>query len=120
MTPERWKKLDALFHEALELQGEARAAHLAKVCGDDAQLRAEVEKLIAAHERESSFIDSPIFAEAAALSDDGDESPVGRRWLSFKPRGPALFRTPVGCESDGGLEKATIDSAHSKNTSAKG
>src|SRR5262245_15936936 len=32
MTPERWKKLDLLFHEALELQGEARAFHLAKVC----------------------------------------------------------------------------------------
>ena len=79
MTPERWKKLDALFHAALELEGEARAAHLAKVCGDDEQLRAEAERLIAAHERESSFIDSPIFAEAAALTDDGDESPVGRR-----------------------------------------
>jgi serine/threonine-protein kinase len=79
MTPERWKKLDALFHEALELQGEARAAHLAKVCGGDEQLRVEVEKLLAAHERESSFIDSPILAEAAAIKNDGDESPVGRR-----------------------------------------
>ncbi|MGH9843603.1 MAG: protein kinase domain-containing protein [Blastocatellia bacterium] len=78
MTPERWKKLDALFHEALALQGEARAAHLAKVCGGDGQLRAEAEKLIAAHERESSFIDSPIFAETAGLTDDRIESPVGR------------------------------------------
>src|SRR5262245_20769994 len=34
-TPERWKKLDALFHSALELKGEARAAHLANVYGDD-------------------------------------------------------------------------------------
>jgi serine/threonine protein kinase/Tol biopolymer transport system component len=79
MNPERWKKLDALFHEALELQGEARAAHLAKVCGDDEQLRTEAERLIAAHERESSFIDSPILAEAAELSvDDRRESLVGR------------------------------------------
>jgi len=84
MNPERWKKLDALFHEALELQGEARAAHLAKVCGDDAQLRTEAEKLLAAHERESSFIDSPILAEAAALTDDGNESPVGRSIGHYK------------------------------------
>ncbi len=84
MTPERWKKLDVLFHEALELQEEARAAHLAKVCGGDEQLRAEAERLIAAHERESSFIDSPILAEAAALTDDGDESPVGRRIGHYK------------------------------------
>jgi TolB-like protein/predicted Ser/Thr protein kinase len=78
MTPERWKKLEALFHEALELQGEARAAHLAKVCGSDEQLRAEVEPLLAAHERESSFLDSPILEQAAALTaDDRHESPVG-------------------------------------------
>src|SRR5262247_4014288 len=80
MRPEQWKKLDVLFHEALELEKEAREAHLAKVCGDDGQLREEAERLIAAHEREGSFIDSPIFAEPEGLTgDDGNESPVGRR-----------------------------------------
>ena len=80
MTPERWKKLDALFHEALELEKEARAVHLAKVCRDDEQLREEAERLIAAHEREGSFIDSPIYVEAAEQKDDGrKKSPVGRR-----------------------------------------
>src|SRR5262245_41677528 len=80
MTPERWKKLDALFHEALGLHGEARATHLAKVCGDDEQLREEAERLIAAHERAGSFIDSPIFAGTEGLTNDEDnESQVGRR-----------------------------------------
>jgi eukaryotic-like serine/threonine-protein kinase len=80
MTSERWKRLDALFHEALELQGEARAAFLAEACGGDEQLRKEAERLIAAHERESSFIDSPLFAETAELPvDDRNESLVGRR-----------------------------------------
>src|SRR6266542_4202699 len=54
----------------LELEKEARAAHLAKVCGDDGQLREEAERLIAAHEREGSFIDSPIFAEPEGLTDN--------------------------------------------------
>src|SRR5215510_8969514 len=80
VTPEQWKKLDALFHEALELEKEARAAHLANVCGDDVQLREEAERLLAAHEREGSFIDSPIFAETTGpTADDLDQSPVGRR-----------------------------------------
>jgi serine/threonine-protein kinase len=80
MTPEQWKKLDALFHEALELEKEARAAHLAKVCGVDGQLREEAERLLAAHEREGDFIDSPIFAETTApTADDLNQSPVGRR-----------------------------------------
>lgn len=51
MTPGRWKKLDALSREARELRGGARAAHLAEACGDDEQLRAEAERLLAAHER---------------------------------------------------------------------
>jgi serine/threonine-protein kinase len=91
MTPERWKKLEALFHEAIELQGKARAAHLAKVCGDDEQLRAEVERLLAAHERESSFLDSPISEQATALTDDGHIEPLVGRCL-----GPYQVRSLLG------------------------
>src|SRR5262245_42233202 len=78
MTPERWKKLEALFHEALTLQGEARETHLAEVCRDDRQMREEVERLLAAHEREATFIDSPVFAETERLTRDG-RAPLGRR-----------------------------------------
>src|SRR5262245_57275714 len=78
MTPERWNNLDALFHEALELEGEARAIHLARVCGDDKKLLEEVERLLAAHDREGSFIDSPIFAESGEFP-DRDDSPIGGR-----------------------------------------
>jgi serine/threonine protein kinase/TolB-like protein len=84
MTSEQWKKLNALFQEAVELQGEARAAHLARVCGDDGQLRREAEQLLAAHEREGSFLDSPIFAEAAAIADDDDDLLVGRSIGPYK------------------------------------
>ncbi|HKQ92122.1 MAG TPA: protein kinase, partial [Blastocatellia bacterium] len=80
MTPERWKKLGAMFHEAAELQGEARASFLAKACGDDEQLRVEVERLLSAHEREGSFMDSPIFEEEEGLmNNDRNQPPVGRR-----------------------------------------
>jgi eukaryotic-like serine/threonine-protein kinase len=79
MTPERWKKLDSMFHEALEVEEGARAAFLARACGGDEQLREDAERLIAAHERESSFLDSPIFAQGSGLTDDDrSESPVGR------------------------------------------
>jgi serine/threonine protein kinase len=85
MKPEHWKKLESLFHEALQLEGEARAAFLAEACGGDEQLRAEAEQLIAAHERESSFLDSPIFAEAVELTrDDRDESLPGRSIGPYK------------------------------------
>src|SRR5262245_5110441 len=80
MTPERWKKLEDLFNEALELQGEARSAHLAQGCGDDGRLRDEAERLIAAHEMEGDFIDSPILAGPAGLIGASRvETPIGRR-----------------------------------------
>ncbi len=51
MKPERWQKLDRLFHSALERQPEERAAFLDEACAGDQQLRREVEALIAANER---------------------------------------------------------------------
>jgi TolB-like protein/Tfp pilus assembly protein PilF len=85
MTPERWNKLEAVFHEALELQGEARAAFLAKVCGSDKQLREEAERLIAAHEKEGSFMDSPIVEKTAEQADhDRFESPLGHNIGPYK------------------------------------
>ncbi len=80
MTTDRWKKLDSMFHAAVELQGEARTTFLERVCGEDEQLRQEAERLIAAHERDGSFIDSPIFAEIEELMNDGsNEHQIGDR-----------------------------------------
>jgi eukaryotic-like serine/threonine-protein kinase len=85
MTPEQWGKLDALFHEARALQGEARAALLDEACGSDEQLRAQAERLLAAHEQEGSFIDSPILADTAKLTGgEGNESLVGCRVGRYK------------------------------------
>jgi serine/threonine protein kinase/Tol biopolymer transport system component len=85
VTPERWKKLEVLFHEALGLEGKARAAYLAQACGSDERLREEVERLLAAHDRESSFIDSPILAETAGLTNaDRHESLIGRQIGPYK------------------------------------
>ncbi|MGE0593886.1 MAG: protein kinase [Vicinamibacterales bacterium] len=47
MTPERWRRVEELYHSSLSLPGPARAAHLAQACEGDAALRAEVESLLA-------------------------------------------------------------------------
>jgi tetratricopeptide (TPR) repeat protein/tRNA A-37 threonylcarbamoyl transferase component Bud32 len=47
MTPERWRRVEAILAAAIELDGDARSAYLANECGDDAELRAEVESLLA-------------------------------------------------------------------------
>src|SRR5262249_43175585 len=77
MTPERWKQVDQLLQEALEREPAERAAFLDQACGDDHELRREVESLIGFHERAETFIETPP-AEMAADLLAAKESRVGQ------------------------------------------
>jgi serine/threonine protein kinase len=69
LNPERWQQISRIFNSALSLDGEARAAYVAGQCGSDESLRAEVEKLIASHQRasEEDFIGGHAAEHAAEL-----------------------------------------------------
>ena len=47
MTPEQFKRVEALFHRAKALAPDEQRALLQAACGEDAEVRAEVEKLLA-------------------------------------------------------------------------
>lgn len=47
MSPERWRRIDAVFLEAARLNAEERRAYLDEACGGDRELRFEVESLLA-------------------------------------------------------------------------
>jgi eukaryotic-like serine/threonine-protein kinase len=75
MNPERWQRLEDLFHAILELPSEARVAALSDACGDDLELRSEVERLLRSHAQASSFvIDAAAGVEriAATMIPEGD------------------------------------------------
>src|SRR4030095_14383101 len=74
MTPERWQRVNELFHCALERQPAQRAAFLDQACAGDQELRKEVESLIGSNENSDSFIDASGFGAAVQLLDDA--SPV--------------------------------------------
>jgi len=57
MTPERWQQLKEVFHEAAEHQPGDRAAFLEKACGQDGEMRLQVESLLA-HDRTVSHADA--------------------------------------------------------------
>ena len=48
MDPERWRAVEALFHDALEREEPARSLFLDAQCEDDPELRREVEAWLAA------------------------------------------------------------------------
>jgi serine/threonine protein kinase len=63
MSTERWERIKQILEEALRVPADQRAALLNSACGADADLRAEVESLIAAHEQASSQFLTPAAAE---------------------------------------------------------
>jgi serine/threonine protein kinase/Tol biopolymer transport system component/tetratricopeptide (TPR) repeat protein len=95
MSPERWQQVEEIFSEAVDLPaGAERAALLAARCGSDEELRAEVEKLIAADEAAGDFIAKPAFdvrqvtaieqKVASAALTEIDTPMTGRRIGSYK------------------------------------
>ena len=56
MKPERWHKIEKLYHSALEREADQRVAFLAAACADDDSLRSEVESLLANQSQAESLL----------------------------------------------------------------
>ncbi len=56
----RHQQAKEIFLDASELEGVAREEYLARVCGSDAELRAEVDFLLLGHERPRMLVDEPL------------------------------------------------------------
>jgi len=61
MTPDRWKKIEELYHTARECEESQRLAFLNEACAGDDALRREVESLLAC-EGEPEAVQNPIRA----------------------------------------------------------
>lgn len=57
MTPDSWRRVEELFHEALEVEQDARSAFLQRKCEDDEALRSRVESLLRYHEASAQFLE---------------------------------------------------------------
>ena len=68
MTPERWAQIEGLFHRAAECAPEHRAAVLNEACGNDPELRREVEALLSC---DGNAGDSVQAAVRSGLADVG-------------------------------------------------
>jgi eukaryotic-like serine/threonine-protein kinase len=61
MTPERWARIERLYHEALAYGANERGAFLADACAGDDAMRREVESLLA-HDGGAAFLNTPAVA----------------------------------------------------------
>ncbi|HZD50530.1 MAG TPA: protein kinase, partial [Silvibacterium sp.] len=68
MKPERWRQIEQLYHSALEQAPAQRNCLLAEACRDDADLRREVESLLAQSGSTQALVDQTAWAEAGDLA----------------------------------------------------
>jgi non-specific serine/threonine protein kinase/serine/threonine-protein kinase len=84
IDPERWSRVNELFHRAIDHDRHARVAFLTAACAGDAALLAEVERLVVAHEASGDFFTEAMREDAARLLNADHLSPVGRQLGAYK------------------------------------
>jgi serine/threonine-protein kinase len=67
MKQEQWRRAEELFHSALELAPEARGAFLDKACGEDTELRHQIELLVSKDEHGGSLLEKPVLADVTVM-----------------------------------------------------
>jgi Tol biopolymer transport system component len=88
MTPERWKRLEELYHAALARVPDARPAFLAEACPDDQALRREIESLLRETISDDGFLDDPVAIAPELLSDPSPAAMTGRPLGAYHLEGP--------------------------------
>ncbi|MGD8866426.1 MAG: protein kinase [Gemmatimonadales bacterium] len=67
LDPASWRRIDQIFDAALDTPPAERREFLAEACAGDDDLRAEVEALLEATERDDGGLDEPVSPLGAAL-----------------------------------------------------
>jgi len=62
---ERWRKIEQLYHSALEQAESGRAAFVEQACGGDESVQREVESLLAQSQGTEGFLEAPALDVAA-------------------------------------------------------
>ena len=67
MNPELWKRVEAVYHQAMEQSAERRASFVEAACAGDRDLRAEVMELLAHADGGSAELRQPVSAATDAI-----------------------------------------------------
>ena len=105
MTPERLQQVYEIYLAACGRIPAERRPFLAASCGDDSELRQEVEALLAVSDNASKpdILDRPAMEVAAELADDATET----QFLSGSQLGPYRIESRVGAGGMGKVYQAT-------------
>ena len=99
MTPARWRQIEGLYLAAKEREPSERGAFLAEACGDDSELRAKVESMLAQDGPGDRILD---LAAAGVLSDFTATQPISVALSEGAQLGPYRIEGLLG---EGGMGK---------------
>lgn len=69
-SSDRWRQIEGLFYDTVELTPDARSEFLDEKCAGDAELRKEVETLLASAQQPVDFLQQPVQEAAHRLMTD--------------------------------------------------
>ncbi len=109
MKPERWKKIETLYHAALEQEDEDRSRFLDRETADDEKLRREVESLLAYDKKAERFLETTALDEAAKTVAGGLTASATHHELLSR-----LFESELGQAQDDPELRITTPDGHPK------
>jgi serine/threonine protein kinase len=103
MDSERWKRVEQLYHAALELEANQRVAFLEQQCATDFTLRREIESLLGYDQKAQEFIESPALNVAAQLLAWNENVQPGQLADPFPPASSISHYRVLGKLGSGGM-----------------
>jgi serine/threonine protein kinase len=86
VTANRWQRVGDIYHEAVALGADERAAFLDAACGNDGDVRREVESLLAHAAEASGFLETPAVELAGRALAARTTSLIGQRLGQYEIR----------------------------------
>lgn len=116
-----WDRVEAIFHEVVELPAAARADALARLCAGDAALQARIERLLTADARTRDLLDGPPPpVDPGALGDPQDTEPPEPSVPTGTRIGPYRILDPIAQGGMGAVYRAErADGAYEQEVAIK-
>ena len=86
LDPAQELRLRTLFAQAVEQPAALRAAFVARACTGDPALRRELEAMLAVHDQDSAFLETPVLAAPPSATTDDSDTTVADRPSAPPPR----------------------------------